>query len=123
MPFAWEDYYSIAQRVATGTRMSEAMQRTAVSRAYLYIFNVAKNHATVTLNREDNDERGSHGSIPAFYRNQFGDVEYQEVSSLLRDIRSRRESCDYCIETNNVQQLLDDTIEDCDEICRIFSEK
>ncbi len=40
MPFDWNDFLSLAQRLAASTE-DEASQRTAISRAYYCVFNLA----------------------------------------------------------------------------------
>lgn len=54
MPFDWKDFLSLARRLATSTD-DEASQRTAISRAYYCVFNLAFARAEGTVGPKPRD--------------------------------------------------------------------
>ncbi|MSQ23913.1 MAG: HEPN domain-containing protein [Chloroflexi bacterium] len=124
MTFNWAEYLSVAQTlcgrsVSGPTPSSEALQRSAVSRAYYAAFGEARNHL-----------RDSDGVItPAthnIHRMAAGifldspDERRVRIGTNLRRLRDARNECDYDDEVSDLPQVAQDSIEQAAQILTIL---
>ena len=91
MPFDWNNYLTLAEQLATGP--DEASKRTAISRAYYYVFNLAFAKAESTAGRHPPGE-GFHEWCWSKYQNT-PDVSCKKLANYGRRMKRRRVKADY----------------------------
>lgn len=130
MPFDWDGYLSFAKDLKsktdgqTATNKNEAMQRTAISRAYYSMFHLAVDYAMAKLGYtpKKNGPNQSHTDIQGVYRRQFGNPDHQEVKKILYRMYKARLDSDYNSNIlGNAQELLDSILLEADKIKTILN--
>jgi len=90
-PFDWIGYYTLARELAA--RADEASRRSAISRAYYYVFNLALARAT------DNGFRSRPGESThtQLWRNYSGspDPDCKRLAVIANRLKEKRERADY----------------------------
>src|SRR5437867_1172007 len=100
MPFDWENYLVIARelrdqvRGSQGNTKSEALKRTAISRAYYAAYHFAEDFAQTSLSYIPTT-KDAHTSLREHYRRQFGNVNHQDVRPTLARLHRARKKSDY----------------------------
>ena len=87
MAFDWQEYMTLAGRLANG----EAEQRSAVSRAYYAAFHTIKRYLIETTSIQLTQEGKDHQLVIKGLRTEG----YSTQSQLLLVLRDRRNECDY----------------------------
>jgi hypothetical protein len=130
MPFDWNDYLTIAKEFKTRTdgqtpsNLNEAMQRTAVSRAYYSMFHLAleyaKNH--FGYNPQRGGPNQAHADIRSEYQKQMASPDHQEIAQILRRVHKARVDCDYKPEDlGNLTAQLESVVLDADRVQGILT--
>ena len=100
MTFNWNEYLLLAQYLNTNSTFNypEALQRSAVSRAYYAAFCSAKEYAEIKFKIKFLPDSDIHQEV----RKTFKKNQRDDISDNLNDLRILRNKCDY---QNNVQNL------------------
>src|SRR5579872_3887942 len=107
MPFDWTEYLSLARGWAEG-ELTEALARSAVSRAYYAAYHHALAYAVARLGHRRQGLADEHRWI----RDKIEDADKAGVANSLDRLRQHRNNCDYTdelinVETNILPQALD----------------
>lgn len=130
MPFDWNEYLSIAKSLKAKTdgqahsASNEAMQRTAISRAYYSMFHLAVDYAKANLGYtpQQGGPNQSHTDIRTVYQRQLANPDHQEVKKMLARLHKARLNSDYKSESlGNTEKLLESVILDADRMKVILS--
>ena len=108
MSFDWREFLTIAEALGEleiGVS-SEALSRSAVSRAYYACFGAARSQASV-LRAATRKSAAEHGELATFYAKRFGEAG-EQIGVLLSRMRTFRNAADY-----------DATFEDGGAICQV----
>jgi uncharacterized protein (UPF0332 family) len=95
--FNWWEYLVLARYLIslnTSHVSCEAINRTAISRAYYAAFCFARNYATQNLGFNPKDTNNIHKKLIDHYKNQ-NYKHFQTVSNNLNRLRKWRNQCDY----------------------------
>lgn len=91
MAFKWTEFISLAERISNDA--DEASQRTAISRAYYFVYHAADDRAKANNYRRP--EGGtSHDSLWSYYERNNND-ECRRIAFLGRRLHQRRVKADY----------------------------
>jgi uncharacterized protein (UPF0332 family) len=98
MSYNWTDYYELAKQLGaraeiTGEELSEALFRSAVSRAYYAAYNLSLNYAK-NLGYEYSNQRGRHEDLIKFFGDR-GDADSKIIALRLESCRDSRTIVDY----------------------------
>lgn len=130
MAFDWNSYLLLAKELknqTTGQVASveiEAKQRSAVSRAYYCAYHLAEDFAVTNLRYTPTKKAGGnqfHADVREVYRQQFGNVNHQEIQKILFKMHKARKECDYDATVSNIQSVLTSTIIDADRVHSILT--
>ena len=90
-PFDWIGYYTLATELAT--RADEAAHRSAISRAYYYVYHLAMARA-VTNGFQIYAGEGTHQQL---WRNYSGspDPDCKKLAEIAKRLKGKREQADY----------------------------
>ena len=97
MSFNWSEYFTLAQELTSKSAtssMQEAMQRSAISRAYYAAFCEARNQ----LIYKDAEAVPNGVNVHAYVGKKYeksGDITRRKIGRLLRHLRSMRNEADY----------------------------
>ncbi|PKL60389.1 MAG: DNA-binding protein [Methanomicrobiales archaeon HGW-Methanomicrobiales-4] len=117
MTFNWNEYLLLAQYLNTNNAFNypEALQRSAVSRAYYAAFCSAKEYAEIKFKIKFSSDSDVHQDV----RKTFKKNQRDDISDSLNDLRILRNKCDYQNDVQNLHaiakraiQLADDIISD-----------
>lgn len=129
MAFNWDGYFTIAKKLKNSTDNAkisndvEALQRTAVSRAYYSMYHLAVDYAKTHFGYRPvkNGQNNFHTEIRSEFKNQLANPDYQEVGKILFQLYKARVACDYESEgLGNIKSLLGSTIIQSDKIKSIL---
>lgn len=105
MPFDWNKYFLLAEDIYKNTKKSsgdnEALQRTAISRAYYSVHHLATEHAETMGHPKPTKDH--HTDIIGFYKSQMDSPNHQEAGKTLAILHRSRKKCDY--DSNNLGDL------------------
>src|SRR3989344_1199397 len=129
MLFDWSDYLSVAKNLKAKTdgqphtNANEAIQRTAISRAYYSAYHLAVNYAINNLGYkpEKNGPNQYHADIQGIYRRQLSNPDHQEIKTILYRLNKARKDSDYESDSlGNAQALLASIISEADKVKAIL---
>jgi uncharacterized protein (UPF0332 family) len=100
MIFDWKEYFRLATELARAS--DEASQRSAISRAYYFVFHVALDRAKANLYRQSEAET-SHNSLWSYYERNANE-ECRRIAFLGRRLHKRRVRADYHDEYERVNE-------------------
>ena len=137
MDFDWTNYLKLSKSLQKLTLsdsisdmgISEACQRTAVSRAYYAIYHIALNFAERSLGykRFINKEAGrNHTKLAECYKDKGiidSDSDYKELGRILINTFYNRIKCDYDNEVKNTKSQMDNAILNAEDALRIIERK
>lgn len=130
MPFNWNDYLVIAEAFKTKTdglpqsSANEAMQRTAMSRAYYAVYHLAEDFAKENFGYIPSQygHNQHHANIRLEYMKQSGSPDHQEVQKMLARLHKARIDSDYkSDDLGNMQALLTSVILEANKIKGILT--
>lgn len=109
MTFNWYEYLLLAQHLNTtdAFHYPEALQRSAVSRAYYAAFCSAKEHAELKTKKRFSSGPDAHREVRAYFRKNHRD----NISDNLNDLRILRNGCDYQNEVKNLHIIVKTAIQ------------
>ena len=125
MSFDWNDYLAIAKDLKAKTsgqsytNSNEALQRTAMSRAYYAMYHLAVSYAKAKLGYvpSQTGPNQHHTNIRAIYQKQSGNPDYQEVKKVLARMHKARIDSDYKSDSlGNTSSLLTSLLLDADKV-------
>lgn len=115
MAFDWSDFLDFAEGISQKTDPSEAEIRSAISRAYYSIHNLAANSAPLL-----DGKKRAHADLIGYYRNDRANVTYQEAGKILSGLRFDRTKADYDADTtklgNNLIKKLQSVISQTNDV-------
>jgi uncharacterized protein (UPF0332 family) len=91
MPFEWSDFLTLAEDLAN--RGDEASLRSALSRAYYYVYHLALNRAERNQFKAQSGE-GTHTQLWRLYRLN-PDPDCKKLAEIAARIKEKRERADY----------------------------
>lgn len=98
MAFNWAEFFSLAEQLSRST--DEASRRTAISRAYYFVFHVADDRAKANNYRRPEDGT-THSSLWSYYeRNNNADC--KRIAFIGRRLHDRRVRADYKGDFNRI---------------------
>ena len=109
MTFDWSEYLGLARLLVSQANLSrfpEAVQRTAVSRAYYAAFCTARNYAETRSGFRRTGGPQDHRSLREYLK-KLGRV---QLASRLNQLRTWRNICDYQDHAPNIQQCAQSAI-------------
>lgn len=112
MSFDWSKYLELAKKLAA-EKGDEASLRSAVSRAYYCVFNLAMMRAKSNDFRPK-DDAGSHDQLWTLYGRNT-DVQCPKISNIGARLKRRRVKADYYSNINKLQDEVADALSDADE--------
>lgn len=115
MSFDWIDYLELARFLngqANRVDLTEALQRTAVSRAYYAAFGFALNYAKASLGFKETGSSQDHQKL----REHFEKSGKLLLASRLNKLRLWRNSCDYEDQVPNIPQYVKNAIQEADKV-------
>lgn len=130
MSFDWNGYLTIAKKLkvstdaATQNNNTEALQRTAVSRAYYAMYHLAEDFAKANFGYvpSQNGHNQYHSDIRTEYKKQSNNPSHQEVGKILFQLHKARRDCDYEADgIGNVKSLLGSAIIQADKVKAILN--
>ena len=92
MTFEWLEYIKLAEQLAQNA--DEASQRTAISRAYYYVYHAANNRALANNYKRPEDGGGSHNNLWSHYERNT-DPDCRRVAFLGKRLHEKRVRADY----------------------------
>src|SRR5277367_4866714 len=92
MPFDWKDYFTLAERLSK--EPDTASKRTAIGRAYYYVYNTAVERAERTVGRPPKGRTGLHMWCWNVYSNTQ-DIACRRIGILGDRMLGRRIKADY----------------------------
>jgi len=106
--FDWIDYYNLARNLAG--RADEASRRSAISRAYYYVYHLALARA-VSNGFQIRAGEGSHSQL---WRNYSGspDFDCKRLAIIANRLKEKRERADYEKSYPRVDEEVDELIND-----------
>ena len=115
MPFDWKSCVALARRLAgeaADNDDAEALQRSAVSRAYFGVFGYARNYAISYLKFQTRDLSEDHGRL----RKHLWDRKRQGDAKRLERLRQWRNEADYLDELpwDNLPKTLESVLSDAE---------
>ena len=119
MTFDWNNYLVLAKKLATD-KADDAALRTAVSRSYYCIFNLAMTKAKGNQ-YTSKDDASSHDQLWSLYgRNTDKDCE--QISLIGARMKRRRVKADYRAFFDNLKDEVEDAIEDAEECLKLLDQ-
>lgn len=118
MPFDWKDYLQLARALVGQVSLggfTEALQRTAVSRAYYAAFCFARNYAEARLKFQRTGGPQDHRMLREHLKNS-GKPQLAQLASSLNKLRLWRNDCDYEDEVTNIKQYVQSAIQVADQV-------
>lgn len=122
MSFNWDNYYSLALKLAgrDGTPNPEAEKRSAISRAYYAVLIQAREKASVRWD-EDYPLGGTHHwTIKKYEKDPAPDA--KRVGSYLGRLKKRRERADYDNVVDNLDTELESALQEAERLLKTISE-
>lgn len=114
MTFDWRDYLGLARALvgqASAGPFTEAVQRTAVSRAYYAAFCFARNYAKTRFGFKQTGGPQDHQKL----RELFKQLGKPQLASRLNQLRSWRNACDYEDQVSNISDMCQSAIQVADQ--------
>ena|ERR1035437_6346449 len=130
MFFDWKEYLAIAKDLKAKTdgqshsNANEALQRTAISRAYYSMYHLAVNYAKTNFAYvpSQNGQNQYHADIRIEYQKRSGNPDHQEIRKILARMHKARLDSDYKSESlGNTKSLLSSLIRDADRMKGILN--
>jgi uncharacterized protein (UPF0332 family) len=117
MNFDWNSYLTLAKRLAADTDDDDAL-RSAVSRSYYCIFNLAmlKARANQYITKDD---ASSHDQLWSLYGRNV-DEYCEQVSLIGARMKRRRVKADYRSFFDNLKEEVEDAIEDAEKCIELL---
>jgi hypothetical protein len=114
MTFNWYEYLLLAQYLDKDIKFNhpEALQRSAVSRAYYAAFCSAREYATSKYKTKFQASSDVHLDV----RILFSTKNRKDISDNLNDLRLLRNKCDYNNDVKNLHAIVNQAIQLADEI-------
>lgn len=126
MDFDWQKYLLLAEKIKNQMEvqqensLTEALKRTAVSRAYYAMFHFAQDFAQLkgyVPTRTD-----AHNDLRLWYMGQRGDFRHQQIRPILARMHKYRKECDYEKSlSSDIELILESMIVDAREIKNLLS--
>lgn len=122
--FNWKEYYRLAERlterdVKLKEFSREACLRSAIGRAYYFLFNTAKKYATNGKLSPKFKLTGSaqdHGELAQYFKKK-NDANLEKVGRVLSRTRRWREKCDYENKFPKLEQRTKKALRDIKKAC------
>jgi len=113
MSFDWTQYYQVARLLlgrAGSDATDEAKQRSAISRAYYAVFNLALEYINV-IEGEDAIPRNRdvHYAVGEYFQNRR-DRSSQEIGTHLSRLRQERNRADYRSDMRDLEKIANDCL-------------
>jgi hypothetical protein len=114
MTFNWYEYFLLAQYLEKECKFSysEALQRSAVSRAYYAAFCSAREYAISKYQKKFRPDSDVHLEV----RITFKEKKRDDISDNLNDLRLLRNKCDYNNDVKNLHIIVKQAIQLADDI-------
>lgn len=121
MIFDWEDFWTLAEKLAREAptqpaSLANAMRRTAISRAYYAVFGSAANWLRVHHPTHPLSGHGEiHQNVVDFFL--FSQLSaHQEIGRSLQRLRGRRNQADTNATITNIESLVGDSLFDANRV-------
>lgn len=118
MSFDWKNYLDLAKKLAAD-KGNEASLRSAVSRAYYCVFNLAMTKAKSNDFRPK-DDAGSHDQLWTLYGRNT-DEHCPKISNIGARMKRRRVKADYYSNITKLEDEVADALSDADECIAMLS--
>jgi hypothetical protein len=120
MNFDWNKYLELAKKLAA--HPDDASLRSAISRSYYCIFNLAMSRAEFRGYRNKTDETGSsHDLLWQLYERNSDDTACSKLATMGPRMKRRRVKADYRASIHNLAEEVKDAIEDADQCISLLS--
>ena len=120
MSFDWNQYLELAKKLAVETS-DDASLRSAISRSYYCVFNIARARAEANSFRVK-DDAGSHEQIWSLYGRNDSDPGCLKLATIGPRLKRRRVKADYRPFVFKLDQEVADAIADAEEIISTLAE-
>ena len=117
MSFDWNLYLVLAKKLAEGT--DDAALRSAVSRSYYCVFNLAMIRAKSNEYRSK-DDASSHDQLWSLYERNTENADCKQVSLIGARMKRRRVNADYRTMYSNLKGEAEDAIEDAEACIKLL---
>jgi uncharacterized protein (UPF0332 family) len=123
LPFDWLNYLELAKELneeveSRWERLSEAVKRTIVSRAYYsafcYIRNYEHKHRNLKIKHKPEDHQNLIEHLKKIGRN--------EIANKLSNLRTIRNNCDYDDVVENIDETVEGALVDAEELLQAYRE-
>jgi len=104
MEFNWTQFLNLAEQLSRNA--DEASQRSAISRAYYFVYHVANDRAVANLYKRPEDGT-SHNSLWSYYERNNNE-ECRRIAIIGRRLHQRRVRADY---NNNYPRISEEMVE------------
>jgi len=121
MSFDWREFLTIAEALAEldlGVS-SEALSRSAVSRAYYACFGAARSQASV-LRAATRKSSAEHGELATFYAKRFGEAG-EQIGVLLNRMRTFRNAADYDVALEDAEAVRQIALKDAHNFIQLLA--
>ena len=120
MTFDWNEYLRIAKDIHIRSKTSkikdEALLRTAVSRAYYSVINIAAKKA-IEKHGQSFTSNDFHASVIGYYKYDYNNSNHQIAGRLLRSLKGSRDKCDYHTSVDeDLEKMLESSIIQAEDI-------
>ena len=121
MPFDWNDYLLLAKKLIAAQDADEAALRSAVSRTYYCVFNLAMYRARLTSYRTK-DDASSHDQLWSLYERNAESSDCKQVSLIGARLKRRRVNADYRTVYTSLRAEAEGAVEDAEVCLKLLSE-
>ena len=121
MPFDWKDYLLLAKKLVAAQDADDAALRSAVSRSYYCVFNLAMDRATLNSYRTK-DDASSHDQLWNLYQRNAESNDCKQVSLIGSRLKRRRVNADYRTVYTNLKAEAEGAVEDAEACLKLLSE-
>lgn len=121
MPFDWNDYLRLAKKLIAAQDADDAALRSAVSRAYYCVFNLAMYRARLASYRPK-DDASSHDQLWSLYQRNVESDACKEVYLFGSRLKRRRVNADYRTVYTSLRAEAEGAVEDAEACIKLLSE-
>jgi uncharacterized protein (UPF0332 family) len=123
MPFEWLSFLELAKELMEGIesrweRLSEAVKRTVVSRAYYSAFCYIRNYEAAHSRFTPTNTAEDHKNLIKHLKN----IGRFKIATTLRNLREYRNDCDYADSIENIDKIVRKALLDAEELLRVYRE-
>jgi hypothetical protein len=119
MSFDWKEYLNLAKKLAA-EKSNDAALRSAISRSYYCVFNLAMQRAEANQFKAK-DDASSHDQLWSLYARNKSDATCVRLASIGPRLKRRRVKADYRHYVNRLHAEVEEAITDAEECLALIA--